>query len=126
MEDPMFKYLSICACFLGLAAGPVDAQETQIVAHRVDVPGADFSVVFVFVKAALPVIKPERQSRIFAVHPIGDALAHATESEVAKMFNDIGLSEVPIHAFRVEGKDGDLAKAVNVFVVPNGKQIASE
>jgi hypothetical protein len=67
----------------------------------------------------------EHQPSILVVHPTGDALAYATESEVAKAFNDVGLSQVPIHAFRVEGKDGNLIKAVNVYVIPNRKQIAS-
>jgi hypothetical protein len=127
MEDPMLKYLSICAGFLVLAASPLNAQETQFVSHRVEVPGANFSLVFVLAKsqAVAPITQPEHQPSILVVHPTGDALAYATESEVAKAFNDVGLSQVPIHAFRVEGKDGNLAKAVNVYVIPNGKQIAS-
>jgi len=123
----MLKYLSICAGFLVLATGPVNAQETQFVSHRVEVPGADFSLVFVFAKsqAVARITQPEHQPSILVVHPTGDALAYATESEVEKTFNDVGLSQVPIHAFRVEGKDGNLTKAVNVYVIPNGKRNAS-
>jgi len=124
MEDPpMLKYLSICAGFVVLTAGPVNAQETQFVSHRVKAPGADFSVVFVFAKAVVPITQPEHQPPILVVHPTGDALAYATESEVEKTFSDVGLSQVPIHAFRVEGKEGNLTKAVNVYVIPNGKQM---
>src|SRR5262245_52154449 len=63
MEDPMLKYLSICAGFLVLAVVPVNAQETQLVSHRVEVPGADFSLVFVFARsqAVAPITRPEHQ-----------------------------------------------------------------
>jgi len=125
MEDSMLKYLAICAGFVVLAAGCVNAQETQFVSHRVDVPGAGFSVVFVFAKAVVPIAQPEHQPPILVVHPTGDALAYATESEIEKTFNDVGLSQVPIHAFRVERKDGNPTKPVNVYVIPNRKQIAS-
>jgi len=121
---PMLKYL--CAGLLLLAPGLVNAQETQFVSHRVEVPGTNFSLVFVLAKsqADAPITQPEHQPSILVVHPAGDALAYATESEVEKAFNDVGLSQVPIHAFRVE-ENGNVAKAVNVYVIPNGKQIAS-
>jgi len=122
----MLKYLSICAGFVVLAAGPVNAQETQFVSHRLEVPGLGFSLVFVFAKsqAVARITLPEPQPSILVVHPTGGALAYATASEIEKTFNDADLSQIPIHAFRVEAKDGNPTKAVNVYVIPNGKQIA--
>ena len=114
----MLKYLSICAALTIMGGGSVNAQQQNFVSRSVEVPGADFSIVFVFTKplAGATVIEPG-PAPLLAVYPTGDALAYATESEVEKMFKNAGLSQVPIHAFRVERKDAKPANAVNVYVI---------
>ena len=121
----MLKYLSICATLIVLSASSVSAQQTNFVSHRVEVPGAHFSIVFVFSKPkAGPTIVQPDQLPALAVYPTGDALAYATESEVEKMFKNVGLSQIPIHAFRVEQTNSKPSNAVNVYVIPNGKPTA--
>ena len=85
----MLKYFSICAALTVIGAGSVNAQQQNFVSHSVEVPGADFSIVFVYSKpqAGATVIQPGQPPSL-TVHPTGDALAYATESEVEKMFKN--------------------------------------
>ena len=122
----MLKRLSICVTLLALVPGSANAQQTNVVLHRVDVPGADFSIVFAFGQphAGAPLSRPDQLTSLI-VHPIGDELAHATQGEMETLFKDAGASPYPIHAFRVERKDSKPANAVNVYVIPNRRPIAS-
>jgi hypothetical protein len=60
-----------------------------------------------------------------SVHPIGDELAFAADSEVEKLFRGVGSSQYPIHAFRVEHKDSQPWSSVNVYVVPKSAPTVS-
>ena len=122
----MLKQLWICAALTAFGAGSVSAQQQDLVLRKVEVPGADFDIVFVMSRSKPPVtIGPRGQETPLAVHPIGDELAFAADSEVEKMFRDVGSSQYPIHAFRVERKDSQPWSGVNVYVVPKSAPTAS-
>jgi hypothetical protein len=126
MEDAMFKQLWLCAALIAFATGSLSAQEQDLVLRKAEVPGADFDIVFVMSKSKPPAtIGLRALDNPLVVHPIGDELAFAADSEVEKMFRGVGSSQYPIHAFRVERKDSQPWSGVNVYVVPKSAPTGS-
>jgi hypothetical protein len=126
MEDAMFKQLLICAALIAFGTGSLSAQEHDLVLRKVEVPGAGFDIVIVMSKSKAPAtIGLRGLDNPLMVHPIGDELAFAADSEVEKMFRGVGSSQYPLHAFRVERKDSQPWSGVNVYVVPKGPPTAS-
>jgi hypothetical protein len=122
----MFKQVWICAALIAFATGSLIAQEQDLVLQKVEVSGADFDIVFVMSKSKPPAtIALLGLDNPLIVHPIGEELAFAADSEVEKMFRDVGSSQYPIHAFRVERKDSQPWSGVNVYVVPKSAPTGS-
>jgi hypothetical protein len=122
----MFKQVWICAALIAFATGPLIAQEQDLVLQKVEVSGADFDIVFVMSKSKPPAtIALRGLDNPLIVHPIGEELAFAADSEVEKMFRGVGSSQYPIHAFRVERKDSQPWSGVNVYVVPKSAPTGS-
>ena len=122
----MFKQLWLCAALIAFATGSLSAQEQDLVLRKAEVPGADFDIVFVMSKSKPPAtIGLRALDNPLVVHPIGDELAFAADSEVEKMFRGVGSSQYPIHAFRVERKDSQPWSGVNVYVVPKSAPTGS-
>jgi len=122
----MLKYFSICAMLVAFGTSSLNAQQQDLVLQKVEIPGADFVVIFVKSKLRSgTTIDVRGQNNSLIVHPTGDELAFAVSGEIEKMFKDIGSTQFPIHAFRVERKGSQPSNAVNVYIVPKGKSIAS-
>ena len=118
----MLKYITVCAVFLFLGTGSVNAQQQDIVLHKIEAPGADFGIVVVMSKAQAVATNGLRSpGNSLVVRPIGDELASATEAEIEKIF---GSSQYLIHAFRVEPRGGDPSSAVHVYVVSKNARSA--
>ena len=114
----MLKYITVCAVFLFLGTGSVEAQQQDIVLHKIEVPGADFGMVVVMSKAQAAVTNGlSSPGNSLVVRPTGDEPASATEAEIEKIF---GSSQYLIHAFRVEPRGGGPSYAVHVYVVSKG------
>ena len=114
MEGIVLKQLLIGAVCVALGTGSLNAQDVDL--RKVDVPGADFDIVFA--------VSADRHDHPMVIHSIGGELAHAVDGEIEKMFTQAGPSGLPIHAFRVELGGGTSSKGLNVYVVPKRGQPA--
>jgi len=114
----MLKHLSIFAALAVLATGSANAQQNDPVWHKVEVPGADFVVVFATTKNPVGPANSMRASPDpLVVYPAGSELAFAVDGEVEKLFKDIGAVQFPACAFRVERK-GNKPIAALAYVLP--------
>jgi hypothetical protein len=111
----MLRQLLIGAAFVALGTVSVNAQYQEVVLREVEVPGANFGIVFAMAKPQATTV--DRHDPL-AIRSIGGELAHAVEGEIEKMFKDVGSSGFPIHAFRVELRGDKPSNALNVYVVP--------
>lgn len=100
----MLKQLSILATFLVLGASAAHAQQNDPVWQKVDVPGADFSVVFATSTSVRPSASLRGSPDPLVVYPAGSELAFAVDGEVETLFKDFGVLQFPACAFRVERK----------------------
>lgn len=120
----MLKHLSLCAAFLIFGSGSLHAEQQGLVLHKMQVPGAEFDIVFVMNKPQpAGVTNMPGPDNSLIVQETGDAIAFAIDGEVEKFFKDIDVSQFPIHAFRVERKGINPSGAVNVYVVPKSGMI---
>lgn len=114
----MLKYLSIFAAVTILGTGSVNAQQKDPDWQKVEVPGADFYIVFAISKSPTAPNKELRdQPDPLVVYPTGSELAFAVDHEVQKIFKDVGALQFPACAFRVERKLSSSTAAV-VWVIP--------
>src|SRR3954463_978860 len=101
----MSKHLSIFAALAVLCTGSANAQQNDPVWQKVEVPGADFVVVFATAKTpASPASSLRASPDPLVVYPTGSELAFAVDGEVEKLFKDVGAVQFPVCAFRVERK----------------------
>jgi hypothetical protein len=87
--------------------------------RKVEVPGANFVIVFATTNAPI-VWEPHEQMDSLVVHSIGNELIMATDGDIEKMFKDVGLTQWPSCAFYVEHKVSSPPQAASVYVVPKG------
>ena len=121
----MLKYLSICAALVVLGTGSVNAQQKDPVWQKVEVPGADFYIVFAMTKSPVARNNALRgQPDPLIVYPAGSELAFAVDGEVEKMFKDIGSVQFPACAFRVERK-GSKPTAAIAYIIPKDEKATS-
>ena len=114
----MLKYLSICAALVVLGTSSVNAQQKDPVWQKVEVPGADFYIVFAMTKSPVSANNALRGvPDPLVVYPAGSELAFAVTGEVEKLFKDIGALQFPACAFRVERKGGKPVAAI-AYVIP--------
>lgn len=96
------------------------AQQPKPIMRKVEVPGSDFDIVFAMTKTPVVVDANDHLDSL-AVYSIGSMFVMATESDVKKMFKEVGLSQLPICAFEVENKGSKLPQAVSVYIIPKGE-----
>jgi len=114
----MFKHLSIIAALAVLATGPANAQQSDPVWQKVEVPGADFVIVFATTKTQVSPTNSLRASPDpLVVYPAGSELAFAVAGEIEKLFKDVGAVQFPACAFRVE-RMGSKPIAALAYVLP--------
>jgi hypothetical protein len=117
LEEIMLRQLLIGAAFVAFGAASVNAQYQEIILRKVEVAGSNFDIVFAMASPQAATTRRDHHDPM-AVYSIGGELAHAIDGEIEKMFNDVGPSGLPIHAFRLELNDGNPSIALNVYVVP--------
>lgn len=114
----MLKLLSICAALAVLGTASANAQQSDPAWQKVEVPGADFVVVFATTKS---LVSPNSNLRAspdpLVVYPAGSELAFAVDGEIEKLFKDVGAVQFPACAFRVERK-GSKPIAAIAYVLP--------
>jgi hypothetical protein len=121
-EEAMLKHLSIFAAIVVLAAGSAKAQQSDPVWQKVEVPGADFVVVFATTTNPVAANNSLRASPDpLVVYPAGSELAFAVDGEVEKLFKDVGAVQFPACAFRVERK-GSKPIAAIAYVLPKEEE----
>lgn len=115
----MLRQLLIGAAFAAFGTVSANAQHQEIILRKVEVAGSNFDIVFAMAKPqAATTIERRDHHDPLAIHSIGGELAHAIDGEIENMFNNVGPSGFPIHAFRLELRDGNPSVALNVYVVP--------
>jgi len=118
----MLKYLPIFAALVALGTGTANTQQNDSVWQKVEVPGADFVVVFAMTKSP---VTANSNLRAFpdplVVYPAGGELAFAVDGEVEKLFKDVGAVQFPACAFRVERKGGKPIAAL-AYVFPRDEE----
>jgi hypothetical protein len=115
----MFRQLVLSASFVAMATVSAAAQQSEVVLRKVEVPGADYDIVFAIGRHPVAV-SIDRLDTIdpLDIHPIWHDIAHATTDEIQQIFKDVGVSVLPIHAFRVEMRGIEFTNAFNVYVLP--------
>jgi hypothetical protein len=117
----MLKRLSICAPLVAFGTVPATAENQEVILRKIDVPTADFALVFAVPNPGAAATINRGQQDALIIHSIGGEFAHAVEGEIEAMFKDVGLSRFPIGAFHVELSDG-ASTAFKVYVVPNSSE----
>ena len=117
----MFKRLSICAVFLALGMGSLNAQQREAMLQRIDVPNAAFDLVLVRAKPGSPSFDLRNQPDPNVVYLLGGELVAADVGETLKVFKDIGAMSVPACTFRATRKGGKPRVAASIYVVPKGE-----
>jgi hypothetical protein len=122
----MLKQLSICAAIVVLATGSANAQQSDPLWQKLEVPGADFIVVFATTTNPMASNNSLRASPDpLVVYPAGSELAFAVDGEVEKLFKDIGGVEFPACAFRIE-RQGRRPVAAIAYVLPKEQDTVAE
>lgn len=123
----MLKHLSIFAALIGLATGSAGAQQKDPIWHKVEVPGADFILVFATTKNPVPANSALRAfPDPLVVYPAGSELAFAVDGEVEQLFKDVGTLRFPACAFSVERKGGKPFASVAYVLPKDETAVATE
>jgi hypothetical protein len=113
----MFKYLSICAAFVALAAGPVYAQKQEAVLRHIEVPGTDFNFVVASPKPGAGILQDlGNMPEALVVHLQGGALAVVFD-DAGEMIKALDLLQAPAIDFRVETDRGGTPQPVALYIV---------
>ena len=121
MEENMRKLLATGAVLTAIT-GSAYAQQSDPVWQKVEVPGANFVVVFATTTNPVVADNSLRASPDpLLVYPAGSELAFAVNGEVEKLFKDVGALQSPACAFRVERK-GSKPIAAIAYVLPNEEE----
>ena len=87
--------------------------------RKVKVPGSNFNIVYVTTRAPIAWDSDERPDAI-AVSSLGYELTMATDDDIERMFQNVGLSQWPSCAFGVEHVGSNPPQAASVYVVADG------
>ena len=90
--------------------------------RKVEVPGSALDVVFATVDAPVT-LKPGETPDSIAVYSVGSELAMATDGDVARMFKDVGYSELPACGFEVEHKGSNPPQAASIYVFSKNRMV---
>lgn len=121
----MFKRLSICALFIALGMGLLNAQQREAMFKKIEVPNADFDLVIAMAKPGGPTFDIRNQPDPYVVYLMGGQLVSAYLGETQKVFKDIGAMLVPACAFRAKDKGGKPGTAAAIYVVPKSEMITA-
>ena len=130
----MFKYISICAAFVALGTGSLNAQYAQHVQQgqqeatlqKVEVPGAGFDIILAMPKSPTgATFNPGNSPDAMVVYLTGGELALSFDG-AETMLQTLDSLQSPACAFRVDSKDSAASKPVAVYTVPKGKTLASQ
>lgn len=100
---------------VGMASlDPVQPERSM---HKLEVPGSSLDIVYSTTRTPIAVSAGEPSGSL-AVYPAGGEFAMAVDSDVARMFKDVGHSEIPDCAFDVEHKGSKPLQAVSVYIFP--------
>jgi hypothetical protein len=90
--------------------------------HKVEVPEGDFDIVFASTKTpvALNIREPPDSLLIYS---IGTEFLTTTDADVARMFKDVGYSQLPACAFEVEHKGSNPPQAASVYIFPKNERL---
>ena len=121
----MFKRLSICAVFIALGIGSVNAQQRQALLQKIEVPNAGFDLVIAMAKPGGPTFDFRNQPDPNVVYLMGGQLVVADVGEVQKVFNDVGVMLVPACSFQAESKGNHPQAAASIYVIPRSEKIAA-
>ena len=115
----MLKQLLFCFAFAAVGTVPAIAEQQAVVLRKVELPGAGFDIVFAASKGhkAVTVSRPDAKYPLI-ISPSGSEFAHAVQGDIEDIFKDVGVTLVPIHAFRLELQAGSSSNALNVYIVP--------
>ena len=83
--------------------------------HKVEVPGTGLDIAYSTTRAPIAVSASEPSGSL-AVYSAGSELAMAVDGDIARMFKDVGHSEIPDCAFEVEHKGSKPLQAASVYV----------
>ena len=83
--------------------------------HKVEVPGTGLDIAYSTTRAPIAVSAGEPSGSL-AVYSAGSELAMAVDGDIARMFKDVGHSEIPDCAFEVEHKGSKPLQAASVYV----------
>ena len=100
---------------VGMAS--VDPVQPEPSMHKLEVPGTSLDVVYSTTRTPIAVNAGDLSGSL-AVYPAGGELAMAVASDLARMFKDVGHSEIPDCAFDVEHKGSKPLQATSVYVFP--------
>lgn len=130
----MLKYIPICAAFVALGTGSLNAQYAQHVQQgqqeaalqKVEVPGADFDIVLAMPKSQTgATFNPGNSPDAMVVYLTGGELALSFDG-TETLLQAIDSLQSPACAFHVDGKDSAASKPVAAYIVPKGKTLASQ
>lgn len=119
----MLKYISICAALVALGMGPASAQQQEAVLQKIEIPNAGFDIVLVMAKPDAPTIELRGQPDPGVVYLAGGKLVLAYDAAAQALLGDAAALLVPASIFHAEHRAD--SSPVAVYVVPNGKALAS-
>ena len=93
----------------------LDPLQPEPLMHKVEVPGTGLDIAFSTTITRIAVNAGEPSGSL-SVRPAGGELAMAVAVDVARMFKDVGHSEIPDCAFDVERKGSKPLQAASVYV----------
>lgn len=130
----MLKYFSICAAFVTLGTGSLNAQYAQhaqqgqqeAALQKVEVPGAGFDIVLAMPKSQTGATFDFGNSPdATIIYLIGGELALSFDGP-ENMLQALDFLQLPVGAFHVDSKDSKASKPVAVYIVPKGETLTSQ
>src|SRR5262249_19138116 len=120
----MLRQLLIYPALVSLVIFSAPAHSQEVFLRKVEVPGANFDVVFAMLNpASTRTAGHGDQNNPLTVSPTAAEFAFALSGEIEKATGGTGM---PIHAIRLEIQGCKPANALNVYVVPKVVQPAKE
>ena len=102
----------------------LDGQLPQFAMRKVEVPGANFNIVYTTTSTPVALEADERPDAL-AVYSTGYELIMATDGDIKRMFKTVGLSQWPICSFYVEHQGTHPPSAASVYILPRNEMTGS-
>lgn len=98
---------------VGMAS--LDPVQPESSMHKLEVPGTSLDIVYSTTMTPIAVSAGEPSGSL-AVYPAGGEFAMAVDSDIARIFKDVGHSEIPDCALDIEHKGSKPLQAASVYV----------